>query len=91
MNLFLSKMKTLNNLTPLSELSIGETATIEDILDDLKYKARFSEMGIIPGKPIKLIQRYSKLGPICIKVMGSLVMIRKENADKIIVSKGSNE
>jgi len=91
MNLFLSKMKRRNNLTPLSELSIGATATIEDILDDLKYKARFSEMGIIPGKPIKLIQRYSKLGPICIKVMGSLVMIRKENADKIIVSKGSNE
>ena len=84
-------MSQNSNHISLSELDIGATATIKDILDELKYKARFSEMGIIPGKPIKLIQRYSKLGPICIKVMGSFVMIRKENADKIIVSKGTDE
>ena len=46
-------------------------------------------MGIIPGKKILLMQRYSKKGPLCIKVMGSFVMIRKENADKILVSKVS--
>ena len=46
-------------------------------------------MGIIPGKKILLMQRYSKKGPLCIKVMGSVVMIRKENADKILVSKVS--
>ena len=84
-------MNQKKNQISLSHLDIGETATIEDILDELKYKARFSEMGIIPGKPLKLIQRYSTLGPICIKVMGSLVMIRKENADKIIVSRNTNE
>ena len=84
-------MNQQNNHIPLSQLDVGSTAKIEDILDELKYKARFSEMGIIPGKSLKLIQRYSTLGPICIKIMGSFVMIRKENADKIIVSKGSNE
>ena len=84
-------MQEKSKQIPLSSLDIGATATIEDILDELKYKARFSEMGIIPGKPLKLIQRYSTLGPICIKVMGSLVMIRKENADKIIVSRNGNE
>ncbi len=84
-------MSKKNNQISLSMLEIGATATIKDILDDLKYKARFSEMGIIPGKSLKLIQRYSTFGPICIKIMGSFVMIRKENADKIIVSKGVNE
>ena len=46
--------------------------------------------GYIPGKEIFLMQRYSQKGPLCIKVMGSFVMIRKKNADKILVSKVSN-
>ena len=73
----------------LSQLKIGTTAYIESLEDELKYKTRFTEMGIIPGKEILLMQRYSKKGPLCIKVMGSFVMIRKENADKILVSKVS--
>ena len=71
----------------LSQLSIGSEALIESLEDGLKHKARFTEMGIIPGKQIFLMQRYSKKGPLCIKVMGSFIMIRKENADKILVSK----
>ena len=73
----------------LSQLSIGSKARIESLEDNLKYKTRFTEMGIIPGKEILLMQRYSKKGPLCIKIMGSFVMIRKENADKILVSKVS--
>ena len=73
----------------LSNLEIGSKACIESLEDELKYKTRFTEMGIIPGKQILLMQRYSKKGPLCIKVMGSFVMIRKENADKILVSKVS--
>ena len=73
----------------LSQLPIGSKAHIESLEDELKYKTRFTEMGIIPGKQILLMQRYSKKGPLCIKIMGSFVMIRKENADKILVSKVS--
>ena len=73
----------------LSNLKIGLKARIESLEDELKYKTRFTEMGIIPGKEILLMQRYSKKGPLCIKIMGSFVMIRKENADKILVSKVS--
>tara|TARA_B100000959_G_C14762765_1_gene534060 strand:- start:529 stop:774 length:246 start_codon:yes stop_codon:yes gene_type:complete len=73
----------------LSQLKIGATAHIESLEDELKYKTRFTEMGIVPGKEILLMQRYSKKGPVCIKVMGSFVMIRKKNADKILVSKVS--
>ena len=72
---------------PLSSLKIGSKATIESLDKELQYKTRFTEMGIIPGKEILLMQRYSKRGPLCIKVMGSLVMIRKKNADNILVSR----
>ena len=75
----------------LSNLKIGSKATIDSLDEELQYKTRFTEMGIIPGKEILLMQRYSKKGPMCIKVMGSFVMIRKENADKIIVSKDTGE
>ena len=72
---------------PLSSLKIGSKATIESLERELQYKTRFTEMGIIPGKEILLMQRYSRKGPLCIKVMGSLVMIRKKNADNILVSR----
>ena len=72
---------------PLYSLKIGSKATIESLERELQYKTRFTEMGIIPGKEILLMQRYSKRGPLCIKVMGSLVMIRKKNADNILVSR----
>ncbi|MAX09238.1 MAG: hypothetical protein CMG13_00025 [Candidatus Marinimicrobia bacterium] len=75
----------------LSNLKIGSKAIIDSLDEELQYKTRFTEMGIIPGKEILLMQRYSKKGPVCIKVMGSFVMIRKENADKIIVSKDTGE
>ena len=71
---------------PLSSLKKGATASIVELKDDLKYKARFTEMGIIPGEKISLIQRYSKKGPLCVKIMESFVMIRKKNADNILVS-----
>ena len=76
-------------IIPLSKLKIGSKASIESLEDELRYKTRFTEMGIIPGKQIFLMQRYSKKGPLCIKVMGSFIMIRKKNADKILVSKVS--
>lgn len=79
-------MNSNKNIT-LSKLKIGSKAQIKSLDQKLQYKARFTEMGIIPGKKILLIQRYSKKGPLCIKVMGSFVMIRKQNADKIIVSR----
>lgn len=72
---------------PLSNLEVGKKAKIASLESDLRYKTRFTEMGIIPGKEISIIQRYSKKGPLCIKVMGSFVMIRKKNADNILVSR----
>ena len=80
-----------------------KTISLHDLIIELKKKkinlgfdpkatvSMYSEMGIIPGKSLKLIQRYSTLGPICIKIMDSFIMIRKENADKIIILKEPNE
>ena len=79
-------MKNKKKKIALSQLNTESIATIENISNDLKNKTRFSEMGIIPGKSLKLIQRYSIHGPICIKIMGSTIMIRKETANQIFVS-----
>ena len=87
MNLFLLKMAQSKEIVPLSTLEKGVAAKIAKLQDNLQYKARFTEMGIIPGEKISLIQRYSKKGPLCVKIMGSFVMIRKKNADNILVEK----
>ena len=85
MNLFLLKMNQNKDIIPLSSLKKGFSARIEKLQKELQYKARFTEMGIIPGEKISLIQRYSKKGPLCVKIMGSFIMIRKKNADNILV------
>lgn len=76
-------------ISPLSNLKKGAHANIIELQNELQYKTRFTEMGIIPGEKISLIQRYSKKGPLCVKIMGSLVMIRKKNADNILVEEVS--
>ena len=50
-------MKNKKKKIALSQLNTESIATIENISNDLKNKTRFSEMGIIPGKSLKLIQR----------------------------------
>ncbi|VAW26799.1 hypothetical protein MNBD_BACTEROID04-557 [hydrothermal vent metagenome] len=68
----------------IADLQIGEKAFIEKLcLDNIPLK--LLEMGCLPGKEVKLIQRAPMRDPLYIKVNGSYLAIRKETAEKIIV------
>ena len=75
-----------NSSKRLSELSVGERATITDFIEENDACARLEEMGMTPGEAVEIV-RYAPLGdPIEVKVRGYLLSLRKEEADLIQVA-----
>jgi ferrous iron transport protein A len=80
------KNKTSKQST-LTELDVGQSARILEILCEGDYRRRLLDLGLIPGTLIKVIM-VSPLGdPVAYRFRGSLTALRKEDASKIIISK----
>ena len=70
----------------LAQLIKGETATISSFSDDV-LALKLIEMGCIPGEKITL-QHVAPLGcPYAFEVNGTLVSIRKSEAQFVLISK----
>lgn len=68
----------------LSKLHKGESAIIDSFVDDI-MKQKLLEMGFLPGDLVT-IDRFAPLGcPIAIQVNGTVLGIRMDEADSIIV------
>jgi len=77
----------MNSLTKnLAQLLKGESATISSFSDDL-LALKLIEMGCIPGETITL-QHVAPLGcPYAFEVNGTLVSLRKSEAQFVLISK----
>jgi len=77
----------MNGLTKtLAQLLKGESAIISSFSDDL-LALKLIEMGCIPGEKITL-QHVAPLGcPYAFEVNGTLVSIRKSEAQFVLISK----
>lgn len=81
----MNKMKKKKILKNLSQLKIGQSATI-DSFTDKEMSLKLLEMGCTPGEIVKL-ERIAPLGdPIAISVSGYLLSLRKEEASTVLVS-----
>lgn len=70
---------------PLSQLKVGQVATVEEVLDQGFLSQRLLEMGIIRGTTIEVI-RFAPMGdPIDIKIRGYHLSLRGEEARGILV------
>ncbi len=73
------------NKIPLSQLKVGQVATVEEVLDQGFLSQRLLEMGILRGTSIEVI-RFAPMGdPIDIKIRGYHLSLRREEAQGIIV------
>jgi Fe2+ transport system protein FeoA len=71
---------------PLSSLSLGSTARIEEVAGDASVQQRLHEFGVIPGVEVKVV-RVAPLGdPIEIELMGYSLSLRKEDAAAVRVT-----
>ena len=69
----------------LSELKIGDEATIARVLANEPIKGRLFAMGITKGNRIKLLDHTLKKQTWEVDVEGTRVALRKEEADAIEV------
>lgn len=70
----------------LSELSIGDTATIQDIGGSGALRQHFLDMGLIQGTEV-IVVKYAPMGdPIELRIHGYELTIRLEDADNIKIS-----
>lgn len=68
----------------LSHMAKGESCVIESFTDEV-MKQKLLEMGCLPGEIIT-IDRFAPFGcPMAIDVSGSILSLRLEEADHIIV------
>lgn len=76
------------NLVALSEVAIGESATVVGFSDPAPSR-RFVEMGFVPGTIVKALRSAPLGDPIEYAVMGGRVAMRRTDASVILVEAGS--
>ncbi|WP_255199219.1 FeoA family protein [Vibrio sp. JPW-9-11-11] len=69
----------------LSQLSIGESATIVSHQSSGSIRQRLLDLGLIPQSQIKLIRKAPLRDPFEFRVGATSVVIRKTEADTVIV------
>lgn len=74
------------NMKKASELQYGEKGKIDNIDFSHPSSQRIIEIGFTPGQEIELINKSFFNDPLAFSVRGSLVAIRKNEADCISVS-----
>ena len=68
----------------IANLKVGEQGIIEDLaIENIPLK--LLEMGCLPGKKVKLLQKAPLNDPLYICVNGSHLAIRTETAKQIII------
>ncbi len=72
----------------LSTLAPGETATIAAIHTDGPLHQRLLAMGFRTGKIIEVIRRARFSGPLQVRIGTTDILLRRNEADKIMVKKG---
>lgn len=70
----------------LSELTTGAEATIRHFTEGDVSLLRLREMGVLPGTRIKLVRRAPLGDALEISVRGSLLSVRKQEAELIEVT-----
>ncbi|MBN1921790.1 MAG: FeoA domain-containing protein [Anaerolineae bacterium] len=70
---------------PLGELPIGSQARVAEVRGGGKHQRRMLDMGFVPGAEV-IVVREAPLGdPVAYRVKDTLIALRKEDADTILV------
>lgn len=73
------------NVVRLSQLATGKRAVIKSH-EESDFQLTLMEMGCIPGEPI-WVEMIAPLGdPMAIQIAGYYLSIRKQDADRVLVS-----
>lgn len=70
----------------LSQISVGQTAQIVDVIGDDGIAIRLMEMGLIEGEPVTFVGAAPLGDPLEFAVRGYRLSLRKSEADRVQVA-----
>ena len=73
------------SIVNLRKMSINQSGTITAVRADGELGRRIREMGLVPGSKITIKQRAPLNDPVALRVMGSTLTLRNNEADFIEV------
>lgn len=73
------------NLIPINELGIGESGNVVEINTKGLMRQRLMEMGLTTGVKVKFLRRGAFGDPKSYLIRGTMIALRNEEANKIIV------
>ena len=74
------------SLQKLSDLPMGATAVVHSLQSGLPSLTRLREFGLLPGVRVQLIRKAPLGDPMEISVRGSMLSVRKTEAEAIHVT-----
>ena len=75
----------MNVLNKLSDLEVGQNAIIDAIDSSSPVSIRLQEFGFLPGTPIQLIRKAPLGDPLEVKVRGTSLSLRAQEASAISI------
>ena len=75
-----------SDIINLNELNLNECGTIEKVKCEGNIKRRLLDLGLVKGTKIIPVLVSPSRDPRAFEIRGSLIAIRKEDAENIIVS-----
>lgn len=81
----------MKEVEPLSNIKAGTISTIDSVHSTEHMRRRLLDLGFSQGTIIKCVQ-YSPSGdPVAYMVRGTIIALRKEDANLIMVDKGGTD
>ncbi len=74
------------NTISMRHMAVGQTGTIERVKGSGELGIRIREMGLVPGADIQIVGRAPLNDPVHIKLYGSNLTLRNNEADHIWVN-----
>lgn len=71
----------------LADLPIGSTATILEVIPNVRGKKKFADVGLVPGTELVMEARAPFGGLIRVKVMETSMALHSDDAKGILVKK----
>ncbi len=69
----------------LRKMDVNQTGTIASVKASGELGRRIRDMGLVPGKEIKVQGRAPLYDPVSLRIMGFTLTLRNNEADHIIV------
>ena len=83
-------METLNKQTVLSDLPVGSSCVVTNILGEGKVRRRLFDMGVTPGAKITVVKKAPLGDPLQVILRNYDLTLRKTEAELVVV-KEANE